>query len=305
MLRAINHVSVRLISNAEGIEPTESKSAIYSSDKTPAERASIVLTTFSPRFFSHAIPTISSLRDAGVTNEIFLVINGDQGSRYESQLRKTFLQAVCEFDDVNPICLGSGRGMAEMWNTGIRLANTPHVIVLNEDLSVSKEYAKDCINLLDLELKTHPLVVLNESFGHFAVTKQAIIETNWFDERFLGFGEEDGDFIWRFERRTGSKIRNVYHPGLNNVASKTGYGLIANSGESKYSQFNYVFLRTKYRFIEGPPQGSFSKSAEEQISSPVQYPHERFRDSLARLTLSEQPSGSLKEHISENLSQTP
>ncbi len=269
--------------------------------RTSSEKAAIVITTFGPRFFSHAIPTIKDLREAGVTNEIFLVINGDQGGRYDIQLRDSFLKAICEFERINPICLGTGRGMAEMWNIGARLANTRHIIVLNEDLVVSKPFARDCINLLDHELKSNGLVVLNESFGHFAVTKDALIDTNWFDERFLEFGEEDGDFIWRYEKISGKKLKNVFHPGLNNVASNRGYELIVNTGESKYSKFNYEFLRVKYEFLEGPPQGSFSKSAHEKIPSPAQYPHERFRESLEALTLSLETPESLRSQMGAHL----
>jgi hypothetical protein len=191
--------------------------------------------------------------------------------------------------------------MAELWNTGIRLANTKRVIVLNEDLAVSKDHAKECIDMLESNLLSHGLVILNDSFGHFGVTKTALIDANWFDERFLGFGEEDGDFLWRYENTTGTKPKYVYHPGLSNVASSVGYELIASSKQSKYSSFNYEFLRVKFKFGDGPAEGLFSKSAEERVESPKQYPHERFRDALGPLVVVEEPRQTLAEKIEKQL----
>lgn len=296
LLKAANHMTIRLVSLVESALPGKISEA-NDWGSVDSERSAIVVTTFAPRFFSHALPTIQALRRAGVTNEIFVVINGDQGGRFDAALRGQFLSQLATLDNVNPVCLGTGRGMAEMWNIGARTANAKKIILLNEDLIVSIKTAEDCIRALESALDENGLVILNESFGHFGVTKAALMRCNWFDERFLGFGEEDGDFIWRYEKEFGIKPGNLYHSGLNNAASKTGYENIVDSGRSKYSQFNYAFLREKYEFVEGPPEGTFSRSAKLIFEQPQIYSSEMFRENFEKLMTEKQDEEELRTLI--------
>jgi hypothetical protein len=275
-LRALSHVSIRLLSALEGQGPLK-KTMTGEARAAGAAKAALVITTFAERFESHALPTLRALHAAGVEREIFLVINGDQRGRYEATTRKQFLAQAVELGQINPITLGTGRGMAEMWNTGARLADSEKLIFLNEDLLISQEFALSAIVRLEDELEKNHLVILNDSFGHFGLTMSALMEVGWFDERFLGFGEEDGDFVWRFLEVYPEGISRISHPGLSNAFSTIGYESIESADRTKYSEFNYQMLRCKYEFLEGPAEGSFGQSAKLVSPGAQRYPDELFR----------------------------
>jgi hypothetical protein len=75
LLRAINFRSSWAIERLQ----LGKNASTSNTSPTLQRKASLVITTFSERFFEYAIPTLRSLRAAGVDREIFLVVNGDQG----------------------------------------------------------------------------------------------------------------------------------------------------------------------------------------------------------------------------------
>jgi hypothetical protein len=141
-----------------------------------ANRA-IVITTHSRRFFSGALPLINSLRDAEALNAtpIYVVINADTFGPFSQELRTEFLAACTKVKGVFPVCLGEPAGMSELWNTGLKAAGADVSIVLSDDLAV----LPGALNTLFAEFfeatEKHGLVVLNHSWGHFAITRSVII----------------------------------------------------------------------------------------------------------------------------------
>lgn len=287
LIRAAIHVGIRALSSLEELGTASHRHDVAKTGSGPHETqgsAAIVLTTFSDRFYSHALPTLNKLEEANLNREVFLVVNGDQGSRFDPVVRQAFLQKALEIMPVSPVCFGVGRGMAEMWNVGARLSSAEKVIFLNEDLMIDPSRAVEAIEAIESELDSFGLVILNDSFGHFGVTREALRTTGWFDERFLGFGEEDGDFIWRFLQHYPNGLSRLRHPGINNLSSSKGYERLDSSQVNKYSEFNYQFLRAKYSFVEGPPEGSFGSRAIPAFPEPNRFPEDSFKRHFSNLS---------------------
>lgn len=247
-------------------------------------RAAIVITTFSGRFLDFTLPTLRWLREAGVEREIFLVINGDQQGGFNVEARTNFITAALKEINVNPLCFGQGRGMSELWNLGARAAGTEKLIFLSDDLIINPRSSLAAIEAVEHALETSPLVILNESFGHFGTTRTALSRVGWFDERFLGFGEEDGDFYWRIRNSyPDRKIQWISSPGIHNISSETGFEEIKSNDTNKYSVFNRAFLNVKYEFDQNDPKKGFEATPKLRLEVDFRYADESFRDKYGHL----------------------
>jgi hypothetical protein len=110
-------------------------------------------------------------------------------------------------------------------------------LVLNEDIEIiNSDIFKFGDNLSD----EPDLTYVNGSFSHFFVHKKLIDDLGYFDERLLGFGEEDGDIFFRYIEKYNKWIKNSYIGGLNDLRIDIRDEKI-KSGVGKYSAFNKDF----------------------------------------------------------------
>ncbi len=225
------------------------REAVTTVDTTSAKpsQLSIVITTHSRRFFSGALPLMKSLRASSAFEDlpIYVVVNADTFGDYSFVLRSKFLAEACSLGNVFPVCLGEPSGMSELWNVGIRSAGTEKVLVLSDDLTILDAGLAELRARVIITLDNDPLVVVNNSWGHFAISRVALQAVGWFDERLLGFGEEDGDYTQRYKSVFGKSPAKLNVFGVNNVSSDTGFEEVVK-GSGKYSLFNRALITLKY-----------------------------------------------------------
>ena len=120
------------------------------------------------------------------------------------------------------------------------------------------------------------LTKINNSFSHFIANKVIIDKVGYFDERLLGFGEEDGDISYRFIK-DGIPINNIYVNGVVNIVSNIRHEHIT-AGIGKYSNFNRQFIYgQKYSpNMRSPYKGMFDTPMNQLLEDVNQYPHEEF-----------------------------
>jgi len=277
---AVNFRSLRLITSLN-----RSVSVALAQQKTTSGLSTIIMTTFSGRFFEFAIPSLNSFRESALQRDFYLVINGDQDGDFDRELRHKFLVDASKQLPVQPICFGSGRGMSELWNAGARMANAEKLIFIGEDLLIQPPLLQGAIEAIEAGLDNSPLVILNDSFGHFGIRRSALQKVGWFDERFLGFGEEDGDIYWRVRAAfPDEEIMWLSHPGLNNISANSGYEAITSNDGNKYSAFNAAFLRAKYQIDANPANGGgFQANPSLRIQADRRYTDEDFRTEFQHL----------------------
>jgi hypothetical protein len=244
------------------------------SDQANAEGSrGIVLTTFEKRFFSSALPLIQQLRDAGIEHPIIVLINGNLDGNHDQDLRRKFISELAKFKNLGVVTNFRFSGISRHWNLGIQLLGTESVACLSDDLVVSRHFKNELESVFDA-VKVAGLVTI-EGFAAFAITRELIDEIGWFDERFLGFGEEDADYVWRYIKRFKKdpprfKSFSLIHQSLQSRGDEV-------AGISKYSLFNLTWRETKYVENSEGISGLFDRPQIQRISDMDYHPMETFR----------------------------
>jgi hypothetical protein len=100
----------------------------------------------------------------------------------------------------------------------------------------------------------------------------------YFDERLLGFGEEDGDITYRLIDNKGVEVYKLYANGVHNVVSNIRHEHI-KPGIGKYSHFNRDFIfRKKYTSenTKSNISGMFGFPCDKVLDDKKIYPYESF-----------------------------
>ncbi len=240
----------------------------------------IAITTFSLRydFLENLIKQIRKFTD----RRILIAINGEKDAKFDDTYRKRIMYLCYTYNEVYPIFFVELRGLSKMWNTLLVHSDTHHVMMLNDDVFIQDnifETVKEHINSTEFE----GLTLLNSSFSHFVVDRRLIDKLGYFDERLLGFGEEDGDITYRWYKNCDkSKIPLLWVNGLINVISNVRQDAVKkgsiNNVEHKYSDFNRKYiLDEKYKRNDNSTwKGFFDYPMDEVLPNDKNYCYESF-----------------------------
>ena len=232
----------------------------------------IGITTFSKRidFVSTLIKQIRSYTDL----DIILTINGDYKEEFKEEYRKKILKLCLLYDRVYPIFFIEQRSLSKMWNTILIHSKTNYCLILNDDIKINTNNIFRKIT----ELKDDSITIttFNNSYSHFMCDKKIIDELGYFDERLLGFGEEDGDIKYRYIEKFKELPKNVNVNGLINIVSPIRDENI-KKGVGKYSKFNKDFARKKYTQDDSAEVYLWGgKKWRKNIEDLIIYPYEKF-----------------------------
>jgi hypothetical protein len=239
---------------------------------------SIVITTFDQRFEPFLVPLLNSIRTLRPEVEIIVMANGPAKGTFDGTYRAKLLQFLSSQKNCFPTIFPNFQSLAKLWNRGVLTASNECVLVLNDDLSIDVDTSPHFFDQLESILqREHHTFKMNGSFSHFIINKTELIKVGFFDERLLGIGEEDGDFVWRYHETYDREIPSIDISGINNIQSK-----LADSGFIKgighYSKFNRDFIKNeKYKeVLLGGYKGMFDKRSKKKLEDEVQYPYEAF-----------------------------
>lgn len=219
----------------------------------------IVVTTFELRLIDYALPLIKTIRNA-TPAKIICVVNGNYRSNNDKQVRKQFFSELLEIEEVYPVTHPKFFGMAASWNLGIKLGQNYNSLVFSDDIVVNneKEIVKEFKDM-EKHFEQNKFFIINESFAHFGITLECLSEIGWFDERFLGFGEEDGDFYFRYMQKYLKHPTKVYCSTLMHIDDQLKGE--EHSEGNKYSRLNKVAVSLKYDFGENKVNDLFGREA--------------------------------------------
>lgn len=240
---------------------------------------SIGITTFEHRFFQYFKPLLAAIRSADPDVEVIVAVNGEHNLLFSERYRTQMLAFLATVPRVYPIFFPMFRGVAKLWNTIIVHASEDHILLINDDLMISRSFVGDVRKYL--KKLNYSSFTINKSWSHFLVSREEIDELGYFDERLLGIGEEDGDLEWRYFQKFRRKFANVFLRGVNNFAEESVQSykpanISCHSG-TKYSAFNREFMfQTKYRPDAKGYQGMFDFPHVVVDPCEQQYPYERF-----------------------------
>jgi hypothetical protein len=213
------------------------------SEKQVDSDLSIVISTFEKRFFDFTLPLISAIRSAS-SLPITIVINGNYESLRDPNTYKDFVVATQRYDNIGLVTFNSFRGWASLLNAGILHSDTNQTLVLNDDIYVNPENLEFEFARISNELKKSHLLLLNNSWSHFAIDRECLIGVGFFDENFLGIGQEDGDYASRFQEKYEKEVPTLELRNLINFVDHSRDESISVTN-GKYSLFNDMYLKFK------------------------------------------------------------
>lgn len=247
---------------------------------------SIGITTFKRRFDLLKNLT-NQIRSFDENINILITINADNDEDFDEEYRKSLLEYLATVKNAYPVFFPSFTGLSKMWNTLILHSPTDHILILNDDIrfedsniipAIKSEINKNkCKN----DLK-NDLIIINNSWSHFVISKQIAHKLKYFDERLIAFGEEDGDMFWRFIKTFDSSPNQIEIEGISNIAE--GRDLVISNIEteklcgSQRPIFNTKFIyEHKYKKSRWGIKGMFNYSSKCLSKTLQQYPYEKFK----------------------------
>jgi hypothetical protein len=238
----------------------------------------IVIVTFEARQFTRAISLIKQIRLSGVTEPIALVVNGNFHAAFDPKLRQELYLTLASTPNVFPIFIRKFHGLSHNWNLGIRLLGCETTLVLNDDLWVNISNFKAKLYRILNGSSARSLVTINRSFSHFLIRDSALKLIGWFDERFVGIGEEDGDYYLRYSLRFSEPPLDFHTNSI--VHFNDSDSGAERKGVSKYSLANLVYSKLKYSApINGNP-GIFGECRTPNFDPAYRIESEDFRREL-------------------------
>jgi hypothetical protein len=208
------------------------------------EGTALVITTFEARQFRYCLPLIASLRAHEISTPIVVVVNGEHPQAVNDTQRREFSRELLTYPQVFPVVLRKRVGLARLWNLGIQIADAPVCVVLNDDLALDRNQVWRDIAALASAAQANGIALGSGSWSHFAISRKCINEIGWFEERLLGFGEEDADYTVRFFEVMNRLPQTVSLSAMHHLHAPERQSL--PSGHGKYSLYNKVFVATKY-----------------------------------------------------------
>lgn len=248
---------------------------------------SIGISTFSKRI-DMLKELLVSIRLHRPTVPILIAINGTHKQKFDEDYRRNVLQIITEYQFVYPIFFPQMRGYAKLVNTLVVHSPEEKLVLLQDDTTITSHRFFDELEIL--LPKIDRMCRFNGSFSQGCYTKRGMIELGWFDERLLGFGEEDGDIIYRYIDKYGEEFPNYNLPDFINIVSDIRDENII-PGAWKYTLFNRQFIgfwtpgSGKYVHREDSRiEGMFGMPMTKVLDDVEQYPYEQFyldnRDTL-------------------------
>jgi hypothetical protein len=243
---------------------------------------SICITTFKKRLKS-VDEMISYIRQCDNDIPINLSINGEIEEDFDEQYRNDILSVCLKYNKVYPFFYQEFRSLAKSWNNLVINSKTEYNLILNDDLVFDR--SKNFIQIIKNIIINNPTLecfTINGSFSHFIITKKLLDDMNYFDERFLLHGEEDGDFVWRYIDKYNTYPPSINLPILSNLhqtGQKDDTVLTSNTemGYANKPKFNQEFTVTKYQYDPiAKISGMYGRPHKRILTDEKQYPYERF-----------------------------
>lgn len=207
---------------------------------------SIAITTFVHRLDKYYKPLMNAISRMRPDIQKVVFVNGQHKKPFDQEYRKEIMRFSSLCPQTYLIMSPIVRGCSHMWNMCANSTDSDYVLVLNDDVMVLDgffdEYEKVLAELRDTKEQTFRI---NNTFSHFSLYKKDLFGVGYFDERLIGFGEEDGDWIWRWELLNKTPIKSMMTNKIVNCGdvSETN-GENTKKRKGKYSAFNHDWIFT-------------------------------------------------------------
>lgn len=235
---------------------------------------SICITTFKERY-KLCTELISSISKFNNTIDINVAVNGNNEEQMDPTYRKNILSFCSAIPNCYPIVCPQFKSLSKLWNTLVIFSNTEYNLILNDDVSIVNS---DVLYTIERAINetSHEFFTLNGSFSHFVITKNILHNLNYFDERLIAFGEEDGDMVHRYILFYKNQIPTLPTKNIINInAHDQSSGNLETHIDNK-PRFNREYVNYKYVSDPGGICGMNPFPLKKVVEDSMQYPYERF-----------------------------
>ncbi|NCP45010.1 MAG: hypothetical protein COW67_08705 [Flavobacteriales bacterium CG18_big_fil_WC_8_21_14_2_50_32_9] len=164
----------------------------YSNAKTVTNtNYSIGITTYKERFETYLKPLVLHLNYLFPHMQIIVAINGFHNQKEQTEYLNKIKSFLSNFKNIDFVYYEQPHGLCKLWNQLIILSKSDKIVVLNDDISISKKLKTE---IEESKILNSNFGLINGSYSHFLINKKIINQIGWFDERFPGIGYEDHDY---------------------------------------------------------------------------------------------------------------
>lgn len=236
---------------------------------------SIGIVTFKQRahLVRSLINQIRSSVDSSV--DIILAVNGNNEEIMDESYRKDMLNLSLEYEAVYPIICSEFKSLCKLWNTIAIFSRTEYIFYICDDVVYEDPNILNSV-LSYIEQTKSEFFTINNQFSHFVLTKSILHKLGYFDERLIGFGEEDGDIIHRYIEMFADRMPDIRIDGIHNMGS---YDLRNDNIETHIDnkpKFNREFAGCKYKPSQNGIYGMSPVPLIKVLDDYQQYPYEDF-----------------------------
>lgn len=236
---------------------------------------SIGIVTFKERahLVRSLIGQIRSKVDSSV--DIILAVNGNNDEMMDAAYRKDMLNLASEYESVYPIICPEFKSLCKLWNTIAIFSRTEYVFYICDDVVYEGEKILEQV-ISYINTTKSEFFTINNQFSHFVLTKSIIHTLGYFDERLIGFGEEDGDIIHRYIEIFGSRMPDIRIDGIYNLGSYELKNKNIETHIDNKPKFNREFVSLKYKPDASGIYGMSPVPLIKIMDDYQQYPYENF-----------------------------
>ena len=236
---------------------------------------SICITTFKEResLVCELIKNISAqVKDLNF--DIIVAVNGNNNEKMDEGYRQRITAFCASIPRCYPIICPEFKSLAKLWNTLVIFSSTEYNLILNDDIDIQPGFFEGLYT--SLNSTKYELFTINGGFSHFIISKRILHRLGYFDERFIAFGEEDGDIVHRHISMFKMGIPVLHINGIRNTLAYDKSSKNLEVHIDNKPRFNREFAGMKYKFDKSGIMGMSPVPVKQVIPDIIQYPYEMF-----------------------------
>jgi hypothetical protein len=130
---------------------------------------------------------------------VYLCINCDYNQPFDPKYRDFILKLCLKHKNVYPLFYLKFRGLSKAWNDMVVNSCYDNMIIMNDDSTIQSGFFDEIVNQYEHLYENEPKQILkiNNGWACFIVNKEYLTSVTFFNEKYIGIGFEDAEFVRR------------------------------------------------------------------------------------------------------------
>lgn len=130
---------------------------------------------------------------------VYLCVNCDYNQPFDPKYRDFILKLCLKHKNVYPLFYLKFRGLSKAWNDMVVNACYDNLIIMNDDSTIQPGFFDEITNQYEqlYANETKRILKINNGWACFIVNKEYLTSVTFFNEKYIGIGFEDAEFVGR------------------------------------------------------------------------------------------------------------